>query len=351
MDKFVCVRLVQANAMDLALFQFDYDLTFAAFFMNADRTLYGRFGSRSNQKDPAKDISMEGFRQALLAALELHKHYQGNSGLLRGKKGAAPAFDVPEEYPSLKGKYKSTLDYEGKVARSCIHCHQVREAERLLFRAERKSIPTNSLYPWPMPDVVGLGFDPKEKAKLASVVKGSPAERGGFRAGDSILTLAGQPMISIADVQWVLQQNNGPAKLDAEVLRGKKKLRLSLALERDWRRQSDISWRTSSWDLRRMASGGLVLEDLPDPERSAAKLSSAELGLRVKYVGEYGEHAAGKRAGFRKDDVIVSVAGHKERMSESDWFGFLLQNKMPGERIPLTVLRGSERLELEMLMQ
>ncbi len=351
MDKFVCVRLVQANAMDLALFQFDYDLTFAAFFMNADRTIYGRFGSRSNQADPAKDISMEGFRKALLGALELHKHYPRNRSSLSGKRGAAPAFNVPEEYPSLKGKYKPTLDYEGKVARSCMHCHQVREAERLLFRTDRKPIPTDLLYPWPMPDLVGLVLDPKEKAKLASVAIGSPAEKSGFRAGDSILTLEGQPIISIADVQWVLQQANGPAKLAAEVLRGKKKARLSLTLEKDWRRQSDISWRTSSWDLRRMASGGLVLEDLPDLERSTAKLSSSELGLRVKYVGEYGEHAVGKRAGFRKDDVIVSAAGHTERMSESDWFGFLLQSKMPGGRLPITVLRGSERLELELPVQ
>src|SRR3989442_14557967 len=60
MDKFVCVRVVQANALDLALFQFDYDLTFAAFFVNADRTIYGRYGSRSDRKDATKDISIEG---------------------------------------------------------------------------------------------------------------------------------------------------------------------------------------------------------------------------------------------------------------------------------------------------
>ena len=73
LTNFVCVRLVQANTMDLALFQFDYDLTFAAFFMNADRTLYGRFGSRSDQKEADRDISIEGFREALNAALELHR--------------------------------------------------------------------------------------------------------------------------------------------------------------------------------------------------------------------------------------------------------------------------------------
>ena len=58
MDKFVCVRLVQANAMDLALFQFDYDLTFVVFFMNADKTIYGRYGSRSDRKNATRDISI-----------------------------------------------------------------------------------------------------------------------------------------------------------------------------------------------------------------------------------------------------------------------------------------------------
>ena len=45
----------------------------------------------------------------------------------------------PEEYASLAGKYKPALDYEGKVAASCLHCHQVREAERLSYRAANLS--------------------------------------------------------------------------------------------------------------------------------------------------------------------------------------------------------------------
>src|SRR5207244_3047975 len=72
MQKFVCVRVVQANAMDLALFQFDYDMSFAAFMLNADKTIYGRFGSMSNHDDAERDISMEGFRQTLASALDLH---------------------------------------------------------------------------------------------------------------------------------------------------------------------------------------------------------------------------------------------------------------------------------------
>src|SRR2546425_823494 len=100
-----------------------------------------------------------------------------------------------------------------------------------------------------------------------------------------------------------------------------------------------------------MASGGLVLEDLPDSERGVAALSPSDLALRVKYVGEYGSHAVGKRAGFKKGDVIVNVDGRTERLTESDWFGFILDKKMPGERVSISLLRGGQRLSLDLPIQ
>src|SRR2546421_12195338 len=142
MDKFVCVRLVQANALDLTLFQFDYDLTFAVFFMNADKTIYGRYGTRSERKDATKDISIESFREALAAALALHKHYPANKTSLAGKQPRLTQFKTPDDFPSLAGKYKPTLNYEGKVVQSCMHCHQVRDAERRFLRDERSRFPT-----------------------------------------------------------------------------------------------------------------------------------------------------------------------------------------------------------------
>ena len=57
LKKYVCVRVFQGNARNLELFQFDYDLTFAAFFMNAYITIYGRYGTRSSQEKPERDIS------------------------------------------------------------------------------------------------------------------------------------------------------------------------------------------------------------------------------------------------------------------------------------------------------
>src|SRR5687767_10841194 len=65
LDEYVCVRVVYANAMDLSLFQFDYDQSWAAFMMNADKTIYGRYGTRSHQHESEDDVSLNGFAEAL----------------------------------------------------------------------------------------------------------------------------------------------------------------------------------------------------------------------------------------------------------------------------------------------
>jgi serine protease Do len=341
LKKFVCVRLVKANDLDLTLFQFDYDLTFAALFMNADRTIYGRFGSRSDQKQAEKDISLEGFRKALAAALGLHQAYPKNKDMLAGKQPLPVSIKRPEEYPSLAGKYKPVLDYEGKVAASCLHCHQVREAERLTYRRANKAIPDEVLYPWPMPTLIGLSLDPKEKAKVTEVAAGSAAAQARFVPGDEILLLNGQPMISIADVQWVLQNSPAPASLTAVILRSDNSVKLTIPLARDWRLKNDIAWRATTWDLRRMATGGLVLKNEPGTNGA----------LRVDYVGQYNEHAVGKRAGFKKDDIILRVDNELGRMTESEVLRFLLQTKFKGEKVPVTVLRGGDKVDLTLPMQ
>src|SRR5205823_6075100 len=64
LDEFICVRIVQANTMDLSHFQFDFDLSFAVFFLDADLTIYGRFGTRSHRPEE-EDISLQGLRKAM----------------------------------------------------------------------------------------------------------------------------------------------------------------------------------------------------------------------------------------------------------------------------------------------
>ncbi len=351
LDKFVCVRIVQTNGMDLSLFQFDYDQSWAAFFMNADLTIYGRYGTRSHETESVNDVSLESFSKALVGALELHTQFPKNKDQLVAKRGPASAVKVPEDFPKLKGKYGAKLDYEGKVVQSCIHCHQVGESLRHVAREGGKAIPDKVLFPYPNPKVLGLILDPKERATIQKVAAGSVAERAGFRVGDEIAQLSGQPILSIADVQWVLHHAVECKSLKAEVRREGQTKSLTLSLPDGWRRADDISWRATSWDLRRMTLGGIRMESLPDETRIEMKLPKDQLALRAKHVGQYGEHAVGKRAGFLNGDIIIAVDGDRSPQTESSLMARLAQTKRPGDQITLSVLRGQQKFEFKFVQQ
>ncbi|HVW36482.1 MAG TPA: Trx7/PDZ domain-containing (seleno)protein [Pirellulales bacterium] len=351
LDKFVCVRIINANGLDLSLFQYDYDQSFAAFFLNADKTIYGRYGTRSHETESAQDVSVEGFARSLEAALKLHEQYPANKQALAAKRGPEPKVKSPEQFPSLKEKYGSKLAESGNVAASCIHCHQVGEALRRLYRDEGEPIPDRVMFPYPMPNILGLTMDPKQAASILEVAADSPAERSGFRSGDQIVSLAGQPLVSTADIQWVLHHGPASGELKAEVRREGQTLVLPLALENGWRRRGDLSWRASSWDLRRMAFGGMRLRSVTTEERSQLGLAKDAPALWIKHVGQYGDHAAAKRAGFLKDDVLVELEGQPVPASETELLAALIASKKPGQRLPAVVLRGGKRVELEMPVQ
>ena len=350
MDQFVTVRLVQGNSMDLTLFQFDLDLTFAVFFMNADKTIYGRYGTRSDQKQAMREISMESFGKALRAALDIHKYYPSNKASLAGKHGPKPRYAKPEQYPDLK-KFKANLDYQGQVSRSCMHCHMIQAAERKAWRSQRKAPPDRVLYPWPMPDVVGLSLDPKEKAKVAKVARGSAAEKARFRPRDEILKLNGQPILSIADVQWVLHSAEAPATIEAEVLRSGTTGTWKLALKEDWRRTSSISWRTSTWDMRRTALGGMILRNSTTEERRKAGLGKGGMALFVKGAGRHGAYRVARNRGFLPNDIIVDFGGLRDAKNESQLIAELMRTRMPGEKVPVKIVRGRKQMKLNLPMQ
>jgi serine protease Do len=352
LEQFVCVRVVGTNGLDLSLFQYDTDQSFAVFFLNADKTIYGRFGTRSHRTDWLEDVSLQGLQQALQGALELHKSYPENKILLAAKRGPAPEFPTPEKYPSLAGKYTAALNYEGDVVKSCIHCHQIGDAQRQYYRDQSQPIPESVLFPYPHPKSIGLILDPNEKATVKEVVADSWAAAAKIQAGDKISHLNLQPLLSMADVQWVL--HNTPAtggELLVQLERAGKIINTKIALPGAWRRVSDISWRSTSWGLRRMVTGGMVLESITKQEREALNIAEGSMALRAKHVGEYNAHAAAKNAGFRKGDILTSYNGQTNLMLEADLFFHSLNQCRIGERVPVTILREGKKLEFMLPMQ
>ena len=350
LDQFVCVRVINANALDLSLFQFDYDLSFSTMFFNGDGTVYGRYGSWSHQRDPF-DKTTAGYKRALEAALVIHKAYPGCKPSLAGKQGGPTPFKTPVEIPALAGKYKTELDWEGKVVQSCVHCHQVGDAFRTSYREQGKPIPTELIYPFPMPDTIGMKLAADQVARVESVAAGSIAAKAGLQPGDDLLVFGGQPLVSVTDVSWVLHRAPESGTLAAVIRRGTVQKPVTFTLTAGWRGKTDISKRVGTWGMRGMAGGGLVLEDLPDEARAERKTGTTQLALLVKGVGQYGKHAAAKNAGFQKDDIIVEIDGIAKRLTEGELIGHLLRTHQPGEKVKATVLRGDRRVELSLPMQ
>lgn len=212
-------------------------------------------------------------------------------------------------------------------------------------------MPVNLIYPWPAPETIGLSFAPDHVGRVQSVEPGSIAARAGLRVGDDFVSLDGQPLISPAEVSWCLHRVTGAGTLAAVIRRDGAEQTIPISLPDGWRLNSDISRRVGTWGMRAMALGGLHLEDLADEERARRGLDKEEMALLVKHAGEYGEHAAAKRAGFQKDDAIIELEGRSARVSESRLIGDLLLKYSPGAKVKAVVLRNGERVELALPIQ
>lgn len=344
LKQFVRVRVVSTNGLDLSLFQYDTDQSFAVFFLNADQTIYGRFGTRSHRTNWVGDVSIDGLAQAMQGALELHKNYPANREVLIAKRGPTPDYPSPEKIPTL-GKYSSKIDYTGNVVQSCIHCHQIGEGLKSAYRAKKTIIPDQLLFPYPHPKSLGMILDPKERATLTEVTAKSLAEQTGLKAGDKITAMNGQPLLSMADVQWVLHHTPATGgKVSLNVIRSGKSLELSLNLPEKWRELDDISWRASTWGLRRMALGGFSVEALAEAPKEG-------MPLRIKHVGQFGPHAAAKNAGFLAGDQLISFGKQTTITRETDLISYSLRTYKSGEKIPVEIMRAGKKMTLMLPVQ
>ena len=351
LDQFVCVRVINANTLDLSLFQFDYDLSFSVLFFNADRTVYGRFGSWTHQKN-AQEQSTASFRAALEGALAVHRGYPGNKADLTGKQGGPTPFKEPVAIPLLAEKYPRELDWKGQVVKSCVHCHMVGDAFRGYYRSERLPMPLEWLYPFPQPETIGLSLAPEKAATVSAVEPASAAALAGLQVGDGLVKLGGQPLVSTADVSWILHRApDGGATLPVELVRGGRTMTVPLVLSGGWRLHTDVTGRAAVWPMRGMALGGLVVEELGQERRQQRGIDDGKLALFVKGVGKYGNHAAAGKAGFHKDDIVVEIDGLTTQLTESELLGHLLTKRFPGEKVKTVVLRDDKRVELMLPMQ
>lgn len=117
-EKFVSVRQVEMKGVDLSLFEFDHDLNWAGMFINADGTVYARYGTQSAEGSEAYN-SIDGLINTMNRVLELHANYPNNKPELVAKRGTKP----PSTTLEMRG-LRNPAKYAQETTRSnCIHCH------------------------------------------------------------------------------------------------------------------------------------------------------------------------------------------------------------------------------------
>jgi predicted metalloprotease with PDZ domain len=280
-------------------------------------------------------------KKAMEAALWIHDGYPANKASLAGKQPGPQPFKTPIEIPELGQKYKAQLDWDGKVVGSCVHCHMIGSALQTWHRQQKMPMPEELIYPFPEPETIGLTMKSEEIAQVDSVAADSIAAKAGVKAGDELVSFAGQPLVSIADISYALHRTANEATVPCVVKRAGTETSLSLTLPNGWRRKSQVTERGTIWPERGMALGGMRVE----PNESEG------IGLKIKTVGKYGMHAAAQKAGFKEGDVLLAFDGITTKTGETELIGHLLQAHQAGEKVTVKLQRGDKTMELQLPMQ
>ncbi|MBM3213714.1 PDZ domain-containing protein [Candidatus Poribacteria bacterium] len=322
------------NTIDLVQFQFDYDLTWAAFFMNADGTIYGRYGIRASE-DAMDHLSLTGLTTAMRRALELHKDYPKNRALFSAKRGSTPRFKTVSDMPSLRER----LANSEQAKEGCIHCHMLNDGAREVRKAEKSFDQKKDIWVYPLPENVGMTMKVDDDPVIESVASGSFADKAGLKAGDVIRMMNGQAIISQADIAWVLHNLPTPGKLRVSYARGGKNREATLNTVGDWRK-TDISWRASMWGLR--PDLGFWSPELSAEERLANGLAPDALAMKVRWI----PREETKRAGLQNNDILVSFDGDSKHVSFQKLSARVRLNYEPGTTVPVVVIREGKRVNL-----
>ncbi len=326
-NQFVRVRLIRITGVDLNLFEFDYDLTWAAFFLSPDEKVYGRYGGR-DASGPDARLSLAGLRYALAAALAAHR-----------REGTAKP-------PPRRGKPLLAEDYPAALrlhGGACIHCHQVNE-----FRREQRKASgewrRDERWVYPLPENIGLTLEVDRGDRVRAVRPDSPAARAGLRPGDRLKTLNGLTVASFADAQYALHRAPFTGRIRVSWVRGGKEMTGSLESADGWKK-TNLTWRPSLLDV--LPALTVYGTELTAAEKERLGLSPRRLAFRQAEP----VHRDAKAAGVRAGDVILGLDGKAMEGSLTEFLAYVRRNHLVGDRVTLNVLRNGKRLDLPLTLR
>ena len=115
------------NGINLELFQFEFDLTWMSFFMDAENRIYTRYGGRDDSS-PESHLNRNSLLATMRSALALHKVQDVLKSRL---EPTGRTVRTPEQIPTMRAML-------AKRKNKCIHCHDVKVASLKHLRNQNK---------------------------------------------------------------------------------------------------------------------------------------------------------------------------------------------------------------------
>jgi hypothetical protein len=322
-EQFVLLRVEDMRSVNLEVFEFDWDLTWFAFFLNSDEQVLGRFGGRVPE-DADKYKTIDGLRAALEAALRRHRDAPP-----AGK--AAPPVLTVERYPAAK-----------RVSpRSCVHCHNVWDWRRESLQ-NAGTWRREEVWVYPPPENAGWTLDPKRGNRLLKAI--GPAAKAGIQTGDLLQSVNGLPVASFGDVQYALHKAPAAGELAVSWVRDEKSMKGTVKLAKDWK-QTDLSWRRSLEGLE--PGSGLHGKDLTAHEKEALGLTPKALAFRQ---GNFLTPQA-RQAGILQNDIILGIDGKTLELTARQFDAHIRLNYNKDDTVTVEVLRQGRRVEMKMKLK
>lgn len=342
LDEFICVRVTDMRGVNLARYDFDFDLTFALLAMDVDGQVYHRYGGRDERGADTwlSGASLEHMLEASLNEHDARAELRANG---RAKEAAAPQPLRIEEVPSFKKRDRG----------ECIHCHSVNTSlyEEAL-NAERLTL--DWIWKQPSPTRVGIDLERDDQQLVKRVDEGSAAAAADVQVGDRLILVGDTRIASASDVMHALDK--APAeggKLALVLERAGERVSTDLDLASGWKRGTprEFAWRPTKWAM--LPAPGFGGPELNATERKQLGLDAEGFLFRVQYMVTWGDNrrygqAAGK-AGLRVGDVVLSVDGRTDFDSIEHFHAWWRLTVPFGKSVPIRVLRDGEERTIHLV--
>ena len=316
------LRIVDMSKVDVALFEFDFDLTFSVFILNHKKNVYLRYGARDD-RSPDSYLSEESLANALKKGLELHSAW---------KVGEAKFDPPPKPVPATSYPRLRKIVEQG----NCIHCHQVADVKSrkmvALPRFNKKTDP----FIFPDPANLGMKIDPDFGNKLKHT--SGAAKAAGLKAGDTVSAVESYRVNTFADFQYALHKIDKDAKKIAVETAAKPGKKISIDLPEYWR-VTDLNRRNIGHRLTPFP--GFWAKALPEEKKKKLGLKS---GGFASEVTKFWTNTNGKKAGLRKGDIIYAVGGVESSPIAKNVMIYIRTHHKAGDEIKLSYRRGDREL-------